>query len=61
MDKVLIVEDDAAISDLIKLNLDMAGYDSRQAFDGGCCTRHPRDVFSEFGFIGYFSPRHARL
>lgn len=34
MDKVLIVEDDAAISDLIKLNLDLAGYDSRQAFDG---------------------------
>lgn len=34
MDKVLIVEDDAAISDLIKLNLDLAGYDSRQAFNG---------------------------
>jgi DNA-binding response OmpR family regulator len=34
MDKVLIVEDDAAISDLIKMNLDLAGYDSRQAFSG---------------------------
>lgn len=34
MEKVLIVEDDVAISELIKLNLDLAGYDSRQAFDG---------------------------
>ncbi|SHH84661.1 DNA-binding response regulator, OmpR family, contains REC and winged-helix (wHTH) domain [Sporobacter termitidis DSM 10068] len=34
MENILIVEDDTAISDLIKLNLDVAGYDGRQAFDG---------------------------
>ncbi|MEL4105999.1 response regulator transcription factor [Oscillospiraceae bacterium WX1] len=34
MEKILIVEDDAAISDLIKLNLDLAGYSSRQSLDG---------------------------
>ncbi|WP_315079386.1 response regulator transcription factor [uncultured Clostridium sp.] len=31
---VLIVEDDEAISNLIKINLSMAGYESRQVFDG---------------------------
>jgi DNA-binding response OmpR family regulator len=34
MEKILIVEDDAAISDLIKLNLNMVGYETRQAYDG---------------------------
>jgi Response regulators consisting of a CheY-like receiver domain and a winged-helix DNA-binding domain len=34
MEKILIIEDDLAISDLIKLNLDVAGYLSRQAFSG---------------------------
>ena len=34
MEKILIIEDDAAISDLIKLNLDLAAYESKQAFDG---------------------------
>jgi DNA-binding response OmpR family regulator len=34
MEKILIVEDDAAISDLIKLNLNLVGYKSVQAFDG---------------------------
>lgn len=32
--KILIVEDDEAISNLIKINLNMAGYESRQIFDG---------------------------
>lgn len=32
--KVLIVEDDEAISNLIKINLNMAGYESFQVFDG---------------------------
>lgn len=32
--KILIVEDDEAISNLIKINLNMAGYESRQVFDG---------------------------
>ncbi|WNQ12101.1 response regulator transcription factor [Paenibacillus aurantius] len=31
--KILIVEDDPAISDLIALNLEVAGYDRAQAFD----------------------------
>lgn len=31
---ILIVEDDQAISDLIKINLNMAGYESKQIFDG---------------------------
>lgn len=34
MDKILIVEDEQAISDLIRLNLNVAGYESRQAFSG---------------------------
>ncbi|MCM3629333.1 response regulator transcription factor [Paenibacillus glycanilyticus] len=34
MEKILIVEDDVAISDLIRLNLEIAGYDTRQAFNG---------------------------
>ena len=34
METILIVEDDTAISELIRLNLDMAGYSSIQAFDG---------------------------
>ena len=31
---ILIVEDDEAISNLIKINLNMAGYESTQVFDG---------------------------
>ena len=31
---ILIVEDDEAISNLIKINLNMAGYESKQIFDG---------------------------
>lgn len=31
---ILIVEDDDAISNLIKINLNMVGYDCRQVFDG---------------------------
>ena len=34
MKRILIVEDELSISDLIKLNLNMVGYDTRQAFDG---------------------------
>ncbi len=34
MDKILIVEDDKAISDLIEMNLDMVGYQCWQAYDG---------------------------
>lgn len=34
MDKILIIEDDNAISDLIKLNLEMAEYNTIQAIDG---------------------------
>lgn len=32
--KILIVEDDEAISNLIKINLNMVGYETRQVFDG---------------------------
>ncbi|WP_055668838.1 response regulator transcription factor [Desnuesiella massiliensis] len=32
--KILIVEDDLAISRLIKLNLDIANYDSKEVYDG---------------------------
>lgn len=34
MEKILIIEDDTAISDLIKLNLEMAEYNTIQAIDG---------------------------
>ncbi|MCY6356167.1 response regulator transcription factor [Clostridium sp. ZS2-4] len=34
MSKILIVEDEAAISDLIKLNLKMVNYEIEQAYDG---------------------------
>ncbi|HWQ75818.1 MAG TPA: response regulator transcription factor [Syntrophomonas sp.] len=32
--KVLVVEDDRSISDLIRMNLEIAGYEVRQAYDG---------------------------
>ena len=32
--KILIVEDDEAIANLININLSMAGYDSKKVFDG---------------------------
>lgn len=34
MEKILIVEDDVAISDLVKLNLEMVNYKAVQCFDG---------------------------
>ena len=34
MEKILIVEDDVTISDLIKLNLKMVGYETWQVYDG---------------------------
>ncbi|KAJ50157.1 DNA-binding response OmpR family regulator [Clostridium tetanomorphum] len=34
MEKVLIVEDDSTISDLIKLNLKMVNYETKQAYNG---------------------------
>lgn len=34
MEKIIIIEDDPAISDLIKLNLELAGYDCKQAYSG---------------------------
>jgi len=34
MDKILIVEDEIAINDLIKLNLELVGYSCEQVFDG---------------------------
>ncbi len=34
MEKILIVEDDLGISDLIKLNLNMVGYETKQSYDG---------------------------
>ncbi|MEJ8553804.1 response regulator transcription factor [Tepidibacter sp. Z1-5] len=34
MEKILIVEDDLGISDLIKLNLNMIGYKTKQSYDG---------------------------
>ncbi|MEN6462369.1 MAG: response regulator transcription factor [Syntrophomonas sp.] len=33
--KVLVVEDDQSISDLIRMNLEIAGYKTWQAYDGG--------------------------
>lgn len=32
--RILVVEDDVAISDLIKLNLNMANYETKQCYDG---------------------------
>lgn len=34
MEKIMIIEDDPAISDLIQLNLELAGYDCEQAYSG---------------------------
>lgn len=34
MEKILIVEDDVTISNLVKLNLNMLNYETKQAFDG---------------------------
>lgn len=34
MSRILIIEDNVAISDLISLNLNVAGYESKQAFNG---------------------------
>lgn len=34
MQRILIVEDDLGISNLIKLNLSMVGYETRQIYDG---------------------------
>ncbi|WP_026895648.1 response regulator transcription factor [Clostridiisalibacter paucivorans] len=34
MEKILVVEDDLGISDLIKLNLNMVGYETIQVYDG---------------------------
>ncbi|MBW7453094.1 response regulator transcription factor [Paenibacillus sepulcri] len=34
MENILIIEDDQAISDLIKLNLEVAGYECKQAYNG---------------------------
>ncbi|MFC4810495.1 response regulator transcription factor [Paenibacillus sp. GCM10023250] len=34
MEKLIIIEDDPAISDLIRLNLELAGYGCRQAYSG---------------------------
>ncbi|MRN53975.1 ATP-binding protein [Paenibacillus monticola] len=40
MEKILIVEDDQAISDLIQTNLDIAGYASKQVFNGSEALEH---------------------
>lgn len=34
MPRILIIDDDPAISDLVSINLEMAGYDVQQAVDG---------------------------
>lgn len=34
MERILIVEDDTAISNLVKLNLSMVSYETKQAYDG---------------------------
>ncbi|MEK4666138.1 hypothetical protein [Niallia sp. FSL R7-0271] len=34
MAKILIIEDDQAINNLIFMNLDLVGYDCKQMFDG---------------------------
>ena len=34
MNKILVIDDDAAINELIKVNLELAGYKVIQAFDG---------------------------
>ena len=34
MAKILVVDDDTAINELIKVNLELAGYDVCQAYDG---------------------------
>ena len=34
MNKILVIDDDRAINELIKVNLELSGYDVIQAFDG---------------------------
>ena len=34
MSKILVIDDDKAINELIKVNLKLSGYDVIQAFDG---------------------------
>lgn len=46
MAKILIVEDEVAISDLIKFNLELVGHECRQVFDGeaGLCEAGARRI-----------------
>lgn len=46
MRRILIVEDDKSISELIKLTLEMSGYDTEQAMDG----KKALDIISEENF-----------
>ena len=43
MTKILIIEDEVNISDLIKLNLDMVGFESVQAMDGEKGLKHIKE------------------
>lgn len=43
MDKILIVEDEIAINDLIKLNLELVGYTCKQVVDGAAAVRACED------------------
>ncbi|NIK71874.1 MULTISPECIES: response regulator transcription factor [unclassified Paenibacillus] len=44
MEHIIIIEDDPAISDLIKLNLELAGYGCRQAY----CGQEAENLLAEF-------------
>lgn len=43
MDRILIVEDEIAINDLIKLNLELVGYTCEQVFDGSAAVQACED------------------
>ena len=51
MQRILIIEDERDIADLIAFNLERAGFEVLKAHDGltGCPARHPRvDAISSF-------------
>ena len=51
MNKILVVDDDSAINELIKVNLELHGYKVYQAFDG---TDNNLSIFVPINAIGTY-------
>ena len=56
MRRILIVEDEKPISDLIKLNLSMAGYATEQAFDGHTAVKHIQKTDFDLALLDIMLP-----